>query len=71
MPVVKTKVFRRSTVPTEPALGNSIAAVTAEVNAHLAALPNLGDVLDVRYELTSIEKYGSSLHYMATVIYVE
>ncbi len=64
-------MFRRSTIPVEPALGNAIAAVTAEVNAHLAALPNLGDVLDVRYELTPIEKYGSAVHYMATVIYVE
>lgn len=71
MPVVKTKVFRQITIPSDPALENAVAAVTSEVNAFLATLPNLGDVLDVRYELTPIEKYGSALHYMATVIYVE
>ena len=71
MPSIQTRVYWRLTRAQEEAISTAIAAVQADVNAFLITLPNLGDALDVRYEIQPVSKYGSMLMYMATITYVD
>ena len=70
MPSIQTRVFWRISLPSEHEIGLAITAVTDEVNTFLAALPNLGDALDVRSEIRPIGKYGIEAIYTVTVVYV-
>ena len=52
-------------------LESAITAVTEDVNAFLASLPNIGDCLDVRPLLQSMGKASLGVCYMVTVVYIE
>ena len=68
---VQTRVFHRIVEPQDAQIAIAITNVTAEVNAFLLTLPNLGDVLDIRQDTQPINKYGGRLLITVAVIYVE
>lgn len=69
MPVVQTKVFRRLTVSSDKEVYEAIDGVTTEVNAFIASLPNLGDVLDIQYGIQPLD--AQRVLCSATVVFVE
>jgi len=69
VPVIKIRVFRRIlSFATANNVQIAIDDVSAEVNAFLASLPNLGDALQTQTTATVI---GTNLLYAVTVTYVE
>lgn len=69
MPVVQTKVFRRLTASTDNELCEAMDGVADEVNAFLALLPNLGDLLDIQYGIQPLD--AQRVLCSATVVFVE
>ena len=64
---IQTRTFWRIVSATYP--NSDVDAVSAEVNAFLATLdPN--NVLDIRYNTSQAEKYGTAMMYAVMIIYL-
>ena len=69
--IVQTRTFRR-VLPygNEVTQHQAIDAVTTDVNAFMATMP-FDRVLDYQGILTAVNKYGDSVAYVATVVYLD
>ena len=68
MAVIQTRMFKQMCLSNDSAVDAAMTTVVTDVNQFLAALPSLGDALDVRYDVYPLNPERAVV--VGTVIYV-